>query len=231
VILKPCSEAIRSVRGDARLAGPELASDPHFLSKMLARAKDSLDIVTVHAYSDHATGIYKKLDSYRAAMRQNGVDASKEFWLTETGWSTPTPRGCWFSTVNDGTQAARTRDLLNGLVQNSLVKKVFFYELMDDDSPGACQWGLLRSNLSETPAYHAYRDFISAHSENDGGSVGSAPVPAGSYRQSCKDIVATSSSLTALCKNRKGVYKRDSLQNAGSCRKDIANVNGSLRCQ
>jgi hypothetical protein len=232
VILKPCSQAIRSVRSDARLAGPELASEPEFLSKMLAQGKEALDIVTVHAYSDLPNGVMKKLDSFRTAMKQNGVDASKELWLTETGWSTQTPRGCWFGMVDDNTQAGRTTDLLKQLADKAWVQKVFLYELMDDDNPGACQWGLLRSNLSEKPAFRAYRDFISAQTGSGGGGGGGvAIIPNGSYRQSCKDIVATPTVLTARCKNIQGRLESTSLANPGQCVDGIDNINGKLQCQ
>jgi hypothetical protein len=88
------------------------------------------------------------------------VFGKKPLWLTETGWSTPTPKGCWFDTVSDGDQSKNYTELLNTLAKRPWVKKIFFYELMDFDAKGACQWGILKSDMSEKPAYKALQKFI-----------------------------------------------------------------------
>jgi hypothetical protein len=163
LILIPGAKAIREARSEARVAAPDLASETEFLSKMLDRAKGSVDIVTVHKYSDNASGVTDHMERVRTLLQSKGV-GEKPLWLTETGWSTPTSKGCWFGTVNDDTQAKRTTELLGRIKSRTWIQKVYFYELKDDDSQGACQWGLLRSNESEKPSYRAYRDFIAANS-------------------------------------------------------------------
>jgi hypothetical protein len=162
LVLVPGSEAIRSVRADAKVAGPDLASETEFLNKMFGKAKTSLDIVTVHKYSDNASGVTDYMEKVKSIMVAQGIFDQKPLWLTETGWTT-TVDNCWFQPVNDDTQAKKYTELLGRIKDRPWINKVYFYELIDDDHPGACQWGILRSNMSEKPAYQAYKKFIAAN--------------------------------------------------------------------
>jgi Beta/Gamma crystallin/CVNH domain len=55
--------------------------------------------------------------------------------------------------------------------------------------------------------------------------------PRGSYRATCRDISVEDGTLQAECRDRNGRWRYTELQNYRSCRGDIANVNGMLRCR
>jgi hypothetical protein len=56
-------------------------------------------------------------------------------------------------------------------------------------------------------------------------------LPPGSYQQSCNDIRFDGRTLTATCLSRGGRRVRTSLANPQRCRRDVANINGTLMCQ
>jgi hypothetical protein len=58
-----------------------------------------------------------------------------------------------------------------------------------------------------------------------------APIPFGSYQQSCQNIRASSGILRANCQTRRGDYFRARLENYVACRGDIANAEGRLVCR
>lgn len=62
-----------------------------------------------------------------------------------------------------------------------------------------------------------------------GGTAQAAPVPAGSYQQSCRDITAGGGVLVATCR-RRGEWNYTTLADYRDCDGDIANVNGRLTC-
>jgi hypothetical protein len=67
-----------------------------------------------------------------------------------------------------------------------------------------------------------------------GGSLAFAQprrLPLGSYRQSCTNIMFDGRVLSATCLSISGRRVRTSLANPNRCRRDIANINGTLMCQ
>lgn len=54
--------------------------------------------------------------------------------------------------------------------------------------------------------------------------------PYGSYAQTCRDSRVSGSQLSARCLDSRGRERSTSLD-VGSCRGDIANVNGTLTCE
>lgn len=56
-------------------------------------------------------------------------------------------------------------------------------------------------------------------------------VPPGSYQQSCSGIRFDGRTLTARCLDKRGREVRTSLANPHRCRRDIANINGTLMCR
>jgi polysaccharide biosynthesis protein PslG len=230
-ILRPCSEAIRRSRPDAKTAGPELASETDFMQKLVSSAGDALDLYTIHKYSDDPSRVVAHLESIRSIIENSPRSRGKDIWLTETGWSTKSASRCWFDTVDDSTQAARSRQLLGHIESRSWIKKVFFYELRDDDNAGACQWGMLRSNGSEKQWYREFKDYIKNQPGTDPGEGGCSPeVPWGSYRSTCRNEVIRNGILYAQCKDRRGNLQNTSLKSYQNCG-DIANDNGKLVCK
>jgi hypothetical protein len=179
-ILKPCYSAIKSVRKDSRVAAPDLASETEFLSDLLATAMNSIDIVSVHKYSNNPDGVVAATRKIRQIMKSRRLDDSKPLWLTETGWSTKGKSKCWFDTVSDSEQAERIPRLFEQLKAAGTVEKVFIYELKDDDNSGACQWGLVESNLRDKPAFAEVKRYMESLSKKDSpgdsGSSGRRPI-------------------------------------------------------
>ncbi len=62
------------------------------------------------------------------------------------------------------------------------------------------------------------------------GAASAAPIPSGSYQQSCDDIYADWNTLTATCRTRNGDENFTTLSNYRNCDGDIANVYGRLQC-
>lgn len=60
---------------------------------------------------------------------------------------------------------------------------------------------------------------------NSGGNL-----PNGSYRQTCRNIEVDRDDLDAECQDRNGRYRDTQLDDYRRCRGDIANDNGTLRC-
>jgi hypothetical protein len=56
-------------------------------------------------------------------------------------------------------------------------------------------------------------------------------LPPGSYRQTCSKINFDGRTLTARCLDVRGRSVRTSLANPHRCRRDIANINGTLMCR
>jgi hypothetical protein len=56
-------------------------------------------------------------------------------------------------------------------------------------------------------------------------------VPRGSYRSTCRRVRVEDGTLTAECVDRNGRWRYTELPNFRSCRGDISNVNGWLRCR
>jgi hypothetical protein len=56
-------------------------------------------------------------------------------------------------------------------------------------------------------------------------------VPRGSYRRTCRRVQVEHDTLTAECVDRNGRWRYTELQNFRTCRGDIANANGMLRCR
>ena len=55
--------------------------------------------------------------------------------------------------------------------------------------------------------------------------------PNGSYRQTCTDVRFDGRTLSAVCMNRNGRRVRSSMTGAQLCRRDIANIDGTLKCR
>jgi hypothetical protein len=67
-----------------------------------------------------------------------------------------------------------------------------------------------------------------------GGSLAFAQprkLPRGSYRASCSNIRFDGRTLSATCLNKRGRPVRTSIANPNRCRRDDANINGTLMCQ
>ena len=66
---------------------------------------------------------------------------------------------------------------------------------------------------------------------DDDGDNDDDRVPRGSYRDTCRDENVEGNTLQAECQDRNGRWRYTELQSFRSCRGDIANFNGMLRCR
>lgn len=72
--------------------------------------------------------------------------------------------------------------------------------------------------------------FVCALSISLVGAASAQPIPSGSYQDTCSEISATWTTLTATCERGDGNWNYTTLKNYRSCRVDIANVKGRLQC-
>jgi hypothetical protein len=174
-IFLPAAQVIRDTDPSAFIVGPELAhltsldSEWYFWMKyILIQAGDYIDIVSHHIYKNEGVDyIYELLElgdtlipPVREIIRDSGYE-SKPFWITETGWNT--------ATFSEEVQADRYLAMLQKRREKGYPNKIFFYEIIDDPSPGIAPWGILRSDRGEKPAYGVYKDFIAGKYPDDGG--------------------------------------------------------------
>jgi hypothetical protein len=177
-IFLPAARVIRSADPAAFIVGPGLAhltslnAEWYFwLKYILTQCSDYIDIVSHHIYKNEGVYyIYELLEigeplipSVRSIIEETG-HSSKPFWITETGWNT--------SEFSESVQAERYLEMLQKQRAERFPDKIFFYEIIDDPSPGIDPWGILRSDRSEKPAYNVYKDFIAGLYPDGGGGDG-----------------------------------------------------------
>jgi hypothetical protein len=166
-IFIPAAESIRSGSPLSLIAGPELAhlsnpgSEWYFWMKyILTECGDYIDIVSHHIYKNSGVyAIFESLEigenitpSVREVIENSGF-SSAPFWITETGWDT--------ELFSEEEQGNRYLEFLKEMELRNYPHRIFFYQIIDDTAPGIRPWGILKSDLSEKPAYGIYRDFIS----------------------------------------------------------------------
>ena len=222
-ILKPCVESIRRARPDAKTAGPELSSETDYLKKVVEAAGDSLDIITVHKYSDDPNRVISYLNEVRSVIDGTKKTKGKPIWLTETGWATKSSSKCWLESVDDNTQAKRSLSLLSLIEGQNWIQKVFFYELRDDGNAG-CIWGMIRPDGSEKPWFGELKAYLKNQATKT-----SPEVPWGAYRSTCRSERVENNILLAECKDSNNRLVSTRLASYGQC-KDILNNNGNLVC-
>ena len=194
MILKTGSRAVHDANPRAKVCGPDLAHLESanwggWLSDVLGRAGDYLDVVTHHAYpgDDEPGSVVRALDrdqkypweprSVHEILRRSGRQ-HLPFWLTETGCDSGLP-----NEAREATQARFVSGLLSQLFgpnrSVNWVQKVFFYELNDDPNNPGTRFGLLGPppDYREKAALGAYSRFVELAAVDDAEIV-SASVPA-----------------------------------------------------
>ncbi len=166
-IFLPAAEAIKKNSPLSFIAGPELAhlvnqgSEWYFWMKyILTECSEYIDIVSHHIYKN--TGVYAIFESLE--IGENITPSVKEiidesgfssvpFWITETGWDT--------ELFSEEEQGDRYLEFLQEMEKRNYPDKIFFYQIIDDATPGIRPWGILKSDFSKKPAYDIYTDYIS----------------------------------------------------------------------
>ncbi len=166
-IFLPAAATIRIDSPLSFIVGPELAhlegegSEWYFWMKyILTECKDYIDIVSHHIYKNSGVySIFESLEigenilpSVKKVIEDSGF-ASSPFWITETGWDT--------ELFSEEEQGNRYLEFLKEMRLRDYPDKIFFYQILDDSTPGVRPWGIVKSDFTEKPAYGIYRDFIS----------------------------------------------------------------------
>ena len=174
-IFKPAAEIIRGTDPTAFIVGPGLS---HLTSQgrewyfwmtyIFIRCGGDIDIVSHHIYKTQgADYIYQLLEegenlipSVKEVIEDSGL-GDKPFWITETGWHT--------NEMSEQGQGDNYLEMLQTRKEKNYPQKLFFYEIIDDPTPGINPFGILRSNLGEKVAYTVYKDFIAGKYDDGGG--------------------------------------------------------------
>lgn len=211
-ILVPGSAAVHAACPDCKVMGPELANLrgadwdkdegecygtlgcrynawEYSLTKILAAAGGSIDVITHHKYRDPATAMWKELTdgvnegpievNHGLKVILDAAAPGKPVWITEFGWESEpfgdktniyaaqqlTEAYQGFIALRNGTQPSVTNQPWPNL------EKLFWYDLHDD--PNGYSWGLLDSSLGKKAPYDAYAAVITALGPcGSGGSAG-----------------------------------------------------------
>jgi hypothetical protein len=87
-VIAPCAAALKAVRPDALLIGPE-ADSPGILAEILAaEAGRYLDIVSHHAYAwspNFPADAITRMEGFEEVMTENVSTGSRQRWITECG--------------------------------------------------------------------------------------------------------------------------------------------------
>jgi hypothetical protein len=157
------------------MGGPS-QNDYRFLEGVYAAGGGgSFDVLGTHTYPDDdpdkcwneggrpAQGALCSLDELRNVMTANG-DGAKNIWITEMGFSTYSGSG--------GLTAAQQADYLTKtykqLEARPWVQRAYWYNFRDtywlkeDPSNWDANLGLIRADLTPTPAYAAYQAYATA---------------------------------------------------------------------
>lgn len=211
-IFLPGAIALKAADPEAFVVGPELAhltSVNHewyfWMKYILTEAGNHVDIISHHIYKNEGvTHIYKLLTegdgtipSVRGILEEVGMD-TKPFWITETGWNT--------NSFTEAEQGENYLEILRKRATEDFPQKIFFYEIMDDPAAGIDPWGILRSDMSEKPAYGIYKGYIAGDynggDDNGGGDNGgeddNQPVCVSNYTEKNTNRTSAAQIMTAL---------------------------------
>ncbi len=168
-ILIPASNTIKSIDPNSKIVAPDVTylTSPDnrwdtYIKPILNKGKNYIDIVSMHIYdSKGAQAIMDKIEKgdvvYDSIMHILNITGcgGKDFWLTETGWST--------ASISEDQQAENYLNILKKVLNSSSVDKIFFYEIKDIEN--VSYYGILRSNNTPKKAYYTYKNFIANESD------------------------------------------------------------------
>ena len=152
---------IKAINPHARVIGGSVAGADLTWCKQFFAAGGLryLDAFSVHSYTlfhlhSNPEVAIRILDSVRAEMQRATPDSQKPILITEMGW--PTNQGRFG--VPEGTAADYMVRFLALARARPWIQGIWWYDLIDDGTNHAeseQQFGLLRSDLSQKPAYTA----------------------------------------------------------------------------
>ncbi|MDP9385448.1 MAG: cellulase family glycosylhydrolase, partial [Actinomycetota bacterium] len=167
------AEAKAAAPGVTFLAGALSESDLEFAEALYrAGVRGSFDAFSVHPYANDVSPLDRREGRSSRVSFVRGVPAMRELmlrfgdakplWLTEFGWSTCSVRGQdpWDNGVAEAAQARFVREALDHLSAWDYVPVAIYYGISDlsgDRSERTDNYGLLRRDGTEKPAFAAFR--------------------------------------------------------------------------
>jgi hypothetical protein len=173
-LLKAAYPAVKAVAPNSTVIGGVLANaDIEFTQKLYAAGvKGSFDAWSVHPYSEDRSPLDPSEGQYASNSFTLGVPAvhdvmvangdDKPLWLTEFGWNTSSIRNsdqAWRNGVSLDAQATNLTAAFARMRDWSYVPVGVWFNLADGDNPSdpVSNFGLLRNDRTEKPAYAAFR--------------------------------------------------------------------------
>jgi cellulase (glycosyl hydrolase family 5) len=212
-LLKPSYSAIKGADPNAKVVfGGLSTNDYRYLeSAYAAGAKGHFDVMSVHPYTCNTSPDVVKRDGsgrmtrdtylayreVRASMAAAG-DA-KPIWFTEFGWSTTTGN-CG---VSEATQASYLTKAFQLAEQDPYVEVGLWYNFRnnwwnDDADELEARYGLMQTDFSTKPAYHAFK----AYTPGSGSANTTSPSAGGRKKRSTRTTLTVNGSAKASSKNR-----------------------------
>jgi hypothetical protein len=178
VILKPGASAVKSVCPECRTLAPGIATlvagkYDVWMKTVLEQAKDQIDIVSGHVYSDFpsdptnptAITFFTKLEAHRVlthegailyedplSLRESQVKygaGNKPFWLTETGKTAK-----FGDTAAMAEQSVYARKVLEAMLTRPWWQTTIFYEAFDEPTM-SYDWGFALRDPDAPEGYRA----------------------------------------------------------------------------
>ena len=174
-LLKPAYAAIKSADPNAKVVFGGLSTNDYgFVEDAYAAgAKGHFDVMSVHPYTCNTSPEVIKRDgsgriasatatsaTARCARRWLARGDAKPIWFTEFGWST-TSGSCG---VSEATQADYLTKAFKLAEQDSYVQVGLWYNFRNnwwnhDADELEARYGLMRTDFSTKPAYHAFKSY------------------------------------------------------------------------
>jgi hypothetical protein len=188
-LLKAAYPAAKQANPGATVLGGSLMNaDATFAEALYQHGiKGYFDAFAIHPYNGDRSPNQLLPDRQAAGTFTQGVPLvhqvmlnhgdDKPMWLTELGWNTSTTRNSdpWLNGVDEATQALYLTQAYTQMARWSYVQVGVWYELLDgpDRADAQSNFGLLRVDYSEKPAYAAFRDIATRVSAGDLPTTGS----------------------------------------------------------
>jgi hypothetical protein len=158
-MLKTAYAAIKAARPDVTVVGGATAGVPlpYFEKLFAAGALDFMDAVSIHPYRPASTpeGLEVQIAALQALMARYG--ASKPIWVTEIGWPLHASVAPGDQEVDESIQAQfLVRSCV--LLASAGVRRVYWYELRDDDTDPLMGLVLNDSSFTRRKAHAAMKN-------------------------------------------------------------------------
>ncbi|QHW29837.1 hypothetical protein GZH47_02635 [Paenibacillus rhizovicinus] len=160
--LKLAYAAVKSVAPDMKVvAGVAFQYDANWLKQLIdLGACDYADAISFHVYSNNNPeneGLVGNFQDLRDYIQGKGITKNIDLLLTETGYAT---QETGYGGLPESTSAAYAAQLyVTTLANNDLIKKIYWYDFMNDGTDPTfyeTNGGIVRSDLTAKPSFVAF---------------------------------------------------------------------------